>query len=102
MNDYCDACGDTLCLCEDRSPTPDGITLTEGELRALARRLIAREAAEFDMWLDWGDQAPELAESSWLALVDAVEAEAKELGKRASDADRAEGIDSMFLLGRVS
>lgn len=79
----------------------EGIVLSDAELRALARRLITRQAADFDQWLSWED-VPELAESSWLALADAVEARAKRMTLLANDTDRAEDIDSLALIERVS
>ena len=82
------------------------VDLTDMEANALARRLVARHlAADADSgWLLWEDY-PMLAEMAFLRLSEAVDAHvnalARDASKAASDGDRRDDIDSMFLLERT-
>lgn len=81
------------------SSTEDAaVRLDDAEVTALAKRLLAMNAATD--WLEWED-VPELEEGAFERLLDAVKAESRALAEASRNHDRASNIDSQWLLGRA-
>jgi hypothetical protein len=73
------------------------VVLEGGEARALALRLMARLAADWNEHLDWED-VPELVESSWLSLSDELDSVAREVLLASKRYDERFDVDSLHLV----
>lgn len=78
----------------------DGMYLTYNEAVSVARRIVARHAADAAEWLDWEDY-PNLGEYSFDRLVIAVQEVGHALGVEADHHDRADEIDSSYLISKA-
>lgn len=72
-----------------------GMTLTEAQAEALARRVVANHLGEVD-WLEWGD-VPNLSEQSLNLLIDTIKGIAAAADTAAIEMDGEEGIDAVDL-----
>lgn len=80
-----------------------GIVLSEPEVGAVARRLVARFVASEARsgGIEWEDH-PGFAERTWEAIEQAIDAYADDLTAVAGRFDEATDIDSIYLLERAN
>lgn len=79
----------------------EGMNLSPGEARLVARRLVAIRALNVDAWLEW-EHLPELGEYAFGRLVDEVRAVGARLLNETHEMERIHGIDAADLISRAS